>query len=85
MRTPDECFANLVDYDFKPHYWEHGGMRLHYIDEGADQGDEVVLMLHGGPSWSFMFRKVVPLLVAKGYRVICPDALGMGKKSDGRL
>ena len=52
-------------------------MRLHYIDEG--QGNEVVLMLHGGPSWSFMFRKVVPSLVAKGHRVICPDALGMGK------
>ena len=82
LRTPDECFANLPDYPFEPHYWEHDGRRLHYIDEGAGQGDdggEVVLMLHGEPTWSFLYRKVVPQLVAKGYRVVCPDALGMGK------
>eukprot|EP00936_MAST-01D_sp_MAST-1D-sp1_P000367 g367.t1 len=79
LRTPDACFAELHDYPFEPHYWEYEGMRLHYIDEGAGEGDEIVLMLHGGPSWSFFYRKVVPPLVAKGYRVICPDALGMGK------
>ena len=77
LRTPDECFANLPDYPFEPHYWEYENKRLHYIDEG--QGHEVVLMLHGEPTWSFLYRKVVPQLVAKGYRVICPDHLGMGK------
>ena len=73
LRTPDECFANLPDYPFEPHYWEHDGRRLHYIDEGAGQGDdggEVVLMLHGEPTWSYLYRKFVGPLVAAGHRVV---------------
>ena len=66
LRTPDACFAELHDYPFEPHYWEYEGMRLHYIDEGAGEGDEIVLMLHGEPTWSFLYRKIVPQLVAKG-------------------
>eukprot|EP00937_MAST-01D_sp_MAST-1D-sp2_P002714 g2714.t1 len=84
LRTPDARFANIPDYPFEPHYWHYEGARLHYVDEGAGQGDEVVLMLHGEPTWSFLYRKVVPQLVAKGYRVICPDALGMGKSDKPR-
>lgn len=75
-RTPDERFEGLPGYDFMPHYEEVGGLRLHYLDEGS--GDPVVCF-HGEPSWSFLYRHMLPPLVAAGSRVICPDLAGFGR------
>src|SRR5919198_3028128 len=76
FRTPDERFANLPGYDFEPHYAEVNGLRLHYVDEGA--GDPIVCF-HGEPTWSYLYRKMLPPLVAGGYRVVCPDYAGFGR------
>lgn len=83
LRTPDHCFDNLLEYPFKPHYTEvsdgqGGQLRLHYLDEGAPDG-ELILCLHGQPSWSYLYRNMVPLFTQAGYRVICPDFIGFGK------
>lgn len=75
IRTPDERFANLPDYPFTPHYAEVAGVRMHYVDEG--QG-ETILCLHGEPSWSYLYRKMIPPL-AVGHRVIAPDLIGFGR------
>ena len=75
LRTPDEQFANLPDYPFAPNYVEINGARLHYVDEGHG---EPVLCLHGEPSWSYLYRKMIPPLAAQ-YRVIAPDFFGFGK------
>ncbi len=75
IRTPDERFQNLPDFPYAPHYVEVNGMRIHYIDEG--QG-EVILCLHGEPSWSFLYRKMIPILV-RNYRVIAMDFVGFGR------
>jgi haloalkane dehalogenase len=81
VRTPDCRFENLKDYPFEPHYAEvdaGDGSRLlmHYVDEGKG---EVLLCLHGQPSWSYLYRKMIPVLVEAGYRVIAPDLVGFGK------
>ena len=83
LRTPDERFANLPGYAFAPHYLqvddtEGGELRLHYLDEGQADAP-VVLMLHGEPSWCYLYRKMIPLVVAAGYRVIAPDLIGFGR------
>jgi haloalkane dehalogenase len=83
LRTPDERFVNLPDYSFMPHYLmiddsEGGTLRLHYVDEG-DQSAPVVLMLHGEPTWSYLYRKMIPIIVQAGYRVIVPDLIGFGR------
>ncbi len=78
LRTPDERFANLPGYPFAPHYVEVDGLRIHYVDEGAPNG-EVVLLLHGEPSWSYLYRKMIPPLLAAGYRAIAPDLVGFGR------
>lgn len=83
LRTPDECFANLPDYDFTPHYLmvddsEGGQLRVHYLDEGPADAAPVLLM-HGEPSWCYLYRKMVPILVAAGHRVIAPDLIGFGR------
>ena len=76
LRTPDERFENLPDYPFAPHYAEVGdGLRLHYIDEGEGRP---VLMMHGEPSWSFLYRHMIPKVAARA-RVIAPDLIGFGK------
>lgn len=78
-RTPDERFDNLPDYPFSPNYKVlSGDLRIHYIDENPDS-ENVVLMLHGEPSWSFLYRKMIPVFSKKGYRVIAPDLIGFGK------
>ena len=82
-RTPDERFDNLVDYPFSPHYLqvddtEGGELRIHYIDEGPADGD-VVLLLHGQPAWSYLYRHMIPPLVEAGFRVIAPDLVGFGR------
>ncbi len=76
FRTPDERFENLPGYDFEPNYADVGGLRMHYLDEG--EGSPVVCF-HGEPSWSYLYRKMVPPLVAGGHRVICPDLAGFGR------
>ena len=76
MRTPDERFANLPGYPFAPHYAEVEGLRIHYVDEG--DGAPVVL-LHGEPSWSYLYRKMIPILADAGHRVIAPDLVGFGR------
>jgi haloalkane dehalogenase len=75
IRTPDQCFVNLPDFPFKPRYLEVNGMRIHYIDEGKGKP---VLCLHGEPTWSFLYRKMVPLL-AKTHRVLAFDFVGFGR------
>lgn len=76
IRTPDERFQNLPDYPFAPHYVEVNGLRMHYVDEGA--GDDIILCLHGEPSWSFLYRHMIPPLAAR-HRVIAPDLIGFGR------
>jgi haloalkane dehalogenase len=76
FRTPDERFATLPGYDFEPHYTELDGLRLHYVDEGEG---EPVVCFHGEPTWSYLYRKMLPPLVASGRRVICPDYAGFGR------
>jgi haloalkane dehalogenase len=83
LRTPDACFANLPGYPFDPHYLtvddtEGGELRMHYVDEGP-RAAPIVLMLHGEPSWSFLYRKMIPPVVAAGCRVIAPDLIGFGR------
>ena len=83
VRTPDDRFADLPDYPFRPNYAEipdldGGTLRMHYLDEGPPDG-AVVLLLHGEPSWSYLYRRMVPLLVAAGHRVIVPDLVGFGR------
>lgn len=83
LRTPDDRFANLPDYPFAPHYCEIvdpqcGALRMHYVDEGP-RNAPVVLMLHGEPTWSFLYRKMIPPVAAAGYRVIAPDHIGFGR------
>jgi len=78
LRTPDDRFADLPGYDFEPHYVEIDGLRMHYVDEGPDDMAPV-LLLHGEPSWSYLYRKMIPPLVAAGHRVVAPDLIGFGK------
>ena len=78
FRTPDHYFNNLPDYPFTPNYAMIGNLRMHYVDEGPDNG-EVVLLLHGEPSWSYLYRHMIPILADAGYRVIAPDLIGFGR------
>jgi haloalkane dehalogenase len=75
IRTPEERFNNLPDFAFVPRYVEIDGLRVHYIDEGKG---EIVLCLHGEPSWSFLYRRMLPILAAK-YRVLAMDFVGFGR------
>ncbi|MFN3214202.1 MAG: haloalkane dehalogenase [Henriciella sp.] len=78
IRTPDERFANLSDYPFQPNYIEIEGYRVHYVDEGPRDG-QTILLMHGQPSWSYLYRHMIPPLAEAGYRVIAPDLVGFGK------
>lgn len=79
LRTPDERFADLDSWPYEPHYAEVGdGLRMHYVDEGPRDG-QVVLLLHGEPSWGYLYRHMIPPLVAAGLRVIVPDLVGFGR------
>lgn len=78
LRTPDECFANLPDFPYTPHYTEVGGLRIAFIDEGPRDAP-IVLLMHGEPTWSFLYRKMIPVFVAAGYRAIAPDLVGFGR------
>ena len=78
VTTPDERFNNLKDYPFEPNYTDVGGLRMHYVDEG-DKTADPVLMLHGEPSWSYLYRNMIPLCADAGHRVLAPDLIGFGK------
>ena len=87
LRTPDSAFDNLLDYPYKPNYIQLTNpgsigngktkVRLHYLDEGNRTSKETVLLLHGEPSWSYLYRHFIPLL--NQYRIIVPDLIGFGK------
>jgi haloalkane dehalogenase len=83
LRTPDERFADLPDFPFEPHHvevddGEGGTIRIHHLDEGPTDAAPVLLM-HGEPTWSYLYRHVIPGLVDAGHRVIAPDLVGMGR------
>ncbi|MCI0525701.1 MAG: haloalkane dehalogenase [Acidobacteria bacterium] len=82
LRTPDDRFANLHGYKFDPHYLEidHQGssLRVHYVDEGPRDAD-IVLLLHGEPSWCYLYRKMIPIITAAGHRAVAPDLIGFGR------
>jgi haloalkane dehalogenase len=83
LRTPDERFLDLPGYRFDPLYvevpdGEGGDLRIHYVEEGG-RDSEPVLLMHGEPSWSFLYRKMIPIVLDAGYRVIAPDLVGFGR------
>lgn len=78
VRTPDSRFRNLPDYDFGENYADIDDVRMHYLHEGPRDGN-VVLLLHGEPSWSYLYRFMIPPLCGAGLRVIAPDLIGFGK------
>ena len=78
VRTPEERFENLHEFPYEPHYAIIDGLRMHYVDEGSESG-EVILLLHGQPTWSYLYRKMIPILVEAGFRVIAADHIGMGR------
>jgi haloalkane dehalogenase len=83
LRTADDRFSNLIKYPFEPRYVnvpdsEGGWLRIHYIDEGSATAASV-LMMHGEPSWSYLYRKMIPIITAAGFRVIAPDLAGFGR------
>ncbi len=77
-RTPDSRFENLPDYPFAPRYVSVDGLRMHYVDEG-DPAARPVLMLHGEPTWSYLYRRMIPICARAGHRVVAPDLIGFGK------
>jgi pimeloyl-ACP methyl ester carboxylesterase len=86
LRTPDDRFADLPRFPFAPHYISElstqppfAGLRLHYLDEGPRDAKKVALCLHGQPSWSYLYRRMIPVFVAAGYRVVAPDLFGFGR------
>lgn len=78
LRTPDDRFADLPEWPFAPRYAQVDGLRIHYVDEGP-RGAPPVLMLHGEPSWSYLYRKMIPVFTAAGYRAVAPDLPGFGR------
>lgn len=78
LRTPDARFRNLPDYDFGGNYVDTDGLRMHYVDEGPRE-EAAVLLLHGEPSWSYLYRFMIPPLCDAGLRVVAPDLIGFGK------
>lgn len=78
LRTPDKHFDRLPDYPFEANYADIGELRMHYVDEGPANGT-VALLLHGEPSWSYLYRHMIPPLAAAGFRVVAPDLIGFGK------
>ncbi|MBW2062502.1 MAG: haloalkane dehalogenase [Deltaproteobacteria bacterium] len=83
LRTPDDRFKNLPGFPFEPHYvevpdGEGGSLRIHYVDEGPREANPV-LLIHGEPSWSYLYRKMIPIIVEAGHRAVAPDLVGFGR------
>jgi tRNA(adenine34) deaminase len=91
LRTPEDRFSSLPDYPWTPHYLSDlpslGGLRMHYLDEGPADAPATWLCLHGNPAWSYLYRKMIPIFLEAGDRVVAPDLIGFGKsdkpKKDG--
>ena len=83
LRTPEERFKNIPNFPYEPHYIEnmkgYEDLRMVYYDEGPKDSNEVFLCLHGEPTWSFLYRKMIPIFLEGGYRVIAPDFFGFGR------
>ena len=83
LRTPEERFAHLPGFPFSPHYVTdlegYEGLRMHYLDEGPREASQVFLCLHGEPTWSYLYRKMIPMFTAEGHRVVAPDLFGFGR------
>lgn len=79
VRTPDACFENLPDWDYDAQYVEVDGLRQAYVDVGSGESGETILLLHGQPSWSYLYRHMIPVLADAGHRVIAMDHIGMGR------
>jgi haloalkane dehalogenase len=83
LRTPEERFASLPGFAFAPHYVAHlpgfEGIRIHYLDEGPQAAKQVFLCLHGEPTWSYIYRKMIPVFSAAGHRSVAPDFIGFGR------
>ena len=83
LRTPEERFDKLPAFTYSPRYIEnlkgYEGMRMHYLDEGSKEADHVFLCLHGEPTWSFLYRKMIPVFTGAGHRVVAPDFFGFGR------
>lgn len=83
LRTHDSRFGHLVGFDYEPHYlqvsdFEGGELRMHYLDEGPRDGT-LVLLMHGEPSWCYLYRKMIPIITAAGLRIVAPDLIGFGR------
>lgn len=83
VRTPEAAFAGLPDYPWEPHYLSDlpalAGLRMHYLDEGPQDAKITYLCLHGNPAWSYLYRKMIPVFLQAGHRVVAPDLIGFGK------
>ena len=79
LRTPDERFADLPGFPFEPRYAVVDGMRMHYVDEGPRDAQVTALCLHGEPTWSYLYRKMIPVFTEAGLRVVAPDWFGFGR------
>jgi haloalkane dehalogenase len=89
LRTPDDRFSDLADWPYAPHYTQvtdadGTALRMHHVDEGP-RGADPVLLMHGEPSWSYLYRNFIPALTAKGHRVVCPDLIGFGRSDKPSL
>ncbi len=78
VRTPEERFASLADFDYEPHYVEVDGLRMAYVDVGSD-ASMPILLLHGEPTWGYLYRRMIPPLVEAGFRCVVPDLIGFGR------
>ncbi|MDG2316359.1 MAG: haloalkane dehalogenase [Gammaproteobacteria bacterium] len=91
LRTPDDRFNDLLDFPYKPNYFDYmhseHSFRVHYVDEGPADADVTWLCLHGQPTWSYLYRKMIPVFVKAGHRVVAPDFIGFGRsdKSDDEI
>ncbi|MBY8967191.1 haloalkane dehalogenase [Algiphilus sp. NNCM1] len=84
LRTPDERFSNLPDFPWAPRYVQLGDLRMHYVEAGPSDG-KPVLLLHGEPTWSYLYRKMIPVFAEAGYRAIAPDLIGFGRSDKPSL
>jgi pimeloyl-ACP methyl ester carboxylesterase len=79
LRTPETRFATLPCYGYAPHWFEHAGFRVHYVDEGPRDAAVTALCLHGNPTWSYLYRHMIPVFTDAGLRVVAPDLIGFGR------
>ena len=78
LRTPDKCFDGIADFPYTPNYVRAGGFRIHYVDDGS-RASAPILLMHGEPTWCYLYRKMIPALVEAGYRCVAPDLVGFGR------